>query len=199
MSHKVLRNIEMDLSVSSINNAIKQVREVQAELRMKCLDLVRELATKGMEIAKMQVVSLDAVDTGDLERSIEVLFFPEERCGYVVAGVPYAVYVEYGTGTVGAATPHPGRSESGVGAVTSQGGRNGKSTHAHLGYGESYYSNPLTGETSRTGSDIGWVYMNRNGEFFWTRGYPSRPFMYNTLKMLEELAPSMAGDMFSQM
>lgn len=195
MSYKVLRNIEMDLSASSINNAIKQVKEVQAELQRKCLDLVRELATKGMEIAKMQVVSLDAVDTGDLERSIEALFFPEKRCGYVVAGVPYAVYVEYGTGVVGAATPHPGIGEGADGTVVSQ---HGRSSHAHLGYGQTF-AGTADGSTKSTDSNLGWVYMDRHGLFHWTRGYPSRPFMYNTLKMLEELAPDMAGDLFAQM
>ena len=46
----------------------------------------------------------------------------------------------------------------------------------------------------------GWVYRSdKDGKFHWTAGFISRPFMYNTLRWLEEAAPEKAGEMFTQM
>lgn len=197
MSYKVLKSIDMDLSVQSINHAIREVIALRDELQRKCLELVRVLAQEGVEIAKMQVISMEAVDTAELEHSIDAVFFPNERCGVVYAGAPYAVYVEYGTGVVGAANPHPGIGEGNLGGTVSAGGKNGDVTHAHMGYGRSFAYDPESGGTKATNSSMGWVYQDRNGQFFFTMGYPSRPFMYNTLRWLEEHAPERASEILT--
>lgn len=196
MSYKILRHIDMTLDKSSITNAINQIKQFRRELEAKCLELVKELAKEGVNIAKMQVVSMDAVDTGELERSIDAVFFPQERCGVVVADTAYAVYVEYGTGVVGAANPHP--EASGAIAIVSKAGKNGDKANAHAGYGRSFTTGE-NGNTTSTNSSMGWVYRGKDGKFHWTMGMPSRPFMYNTLRWLEEMAPEKAGEMFSQM
>jgi hypothetical protein len=194
MSYKVLKSIDMDLSAQSINRAIREIQAFRDELRRKCLELVRVLAQEGVEIAKMQVISMEAVDTAELEHSIDAVFFPNERCGVVYAGAPYAVYVEYGTGVVGAANPHPG---GGIGGTVSSGGKSGNVTHAHMGYGRSFSYDNESGGTKATNSSMGWVYMDRNGQFFFTMGYPARPFMYNTLRWLEEHAPDRASEILT--
>ena len=187
-------------SVSSIDNAIKQVNEVREFLERTCLELVRVLTEEGMKIAKMQVVSLDAFDTGDLEKSIGGMFLPEYGVGYVIAGAPYAVYVEYGTGAVGASSPHPGIGDgANAGASASSRSVGDGNEHEHMGYARTFSVDESTGERKTTNSGIGWIYMDKHGNFYWTRGYPARPFMYNTLKMLEEMAPDKASDMFAQM
>lgn len=197
MSYKVLKTIDMELSTKSINQAIREVKHFRDELRRKCLELVRVLAQEGVEIAKMQVISMEAVDTTELEHSIDAVFFPGERCGVVFADAPYAVYVEYGTGVVGAANPHPGIREGRIDGTVSLGGKNGDVTHAHMGYGRSFAYDPESGETKSTNSSMGWVYKDRNGQFFFTMGYPSRPFMYNTLRWLEEHAPEKASEILT--
>lgn len=195
MSYKVMKSIEMELTPKSISNAIREIKEFRDELKQKCLELVEVLAKEGVKIAKMQVISMDAVDTTELEKSIDAVFFPSERCGVVFADAPYAVYVEYGTGSVGAANPHPSVSEGGaIGGVASVGGKNRDTTHAHLGYGDSYAYDAASGKTVSTGSGMGWVYKDRYGEFHFTMGYPARPFMYNTLRWLEEHAPEKASE-----
>ena len=168
MSRKILKSIHMELSTQSINNAIREIREFRRQLRETCLELVEELTMEGAEIAKMQVASMEAVDTGELEQSIQGLFFPSERCGFVIAECPYAIYVEYGTGIVGEANPHPEAAGN--------------------------------WDYDVNGHDIqGWVYKSdKDGKFHWTVGYISRPFMYNTLRWLEEAAPNRMSDKLAQ-
>ena len=167
MSYKVLKSIDMELSTQSIKHAIQEIKVVRDELKAKCWELVKALTMEGAEVAKMQVVSLEAFDTGVLEQSIQGLFFPSERCGFVIAGAPYAIYVEYGTGIVGKASPHPEAE-----------GNYDYDVHQH--------------------GALGWVYRSdKDGKFHWTAGYVSRPFMYNTLRWLEEAAPERASEILT--
>ena len=168
MSYKVLKSISMDLSTKSINAAIREIKSFQLQLKETCFELVRALTMEGAEIAKMQVASMDAVFTGELEQSIKGMFFPGERCGFVIADCPYAIYVEYGTGIVGASSPHPEAT--------------GNWDYDVNGHGLK-----------------GWIYRSdTDGEFHWTMGYVSRPFMLNTLRWLEEAAPERMSEMLSQ-
>lgn len=167
MSYRVLKSIDMDLSTKSINQAIREIRLFRNELKQKCWELVEALTMEGAEIAKMQVASLEAVYTGELEQSIKGMFFPSERCGFVIAEAPYAIYVEYGTGIVGKNDPHPEAD-----------GNYDYDVHQH--------------------GVQGWVYKNDNdGKFHWTKGFISRPFMYNTLRWLEEAAPERASEILT--
>lgn len=169
MSRKILKTINMELSTQSINRAIWEIRQFRTQLRQTCWELVQALAMEGAEIAKMQVASMEAVDTGQLEQSIQGLFFPSERIGYVIADCPYAIYVEYGTGIVGESEPHPEAAEQWAYDVKGHGVE-------------------------------GWVYKSdKDGKFHWTMGYMSRPFMYNTLRWLEEAAPNRMSEMLDQM
>ena len=171
MSQKLLKNIEFELSKNDINRAIREVRHFQEELQRQCLELVRALTETGTEVAKMQVASMDAVDTGELENDIAGVFFPEERIGVVFSPTPHALFVEYGTGIVGAGT-YPSDGE------TPQGWE----------YDYNHHGN------------AGWVYKNKNdGKFYWTRGYIARPFMLNTLRWLEEHAETEAGKIWAEM
>lgn len=46
----------------------------------------------------------------------------------------------------------------------------------------------------------GWVYMSdRDGKFHWTAGMPSRPFMYNTYRELENKVQSVASEVFARL
>ena len=167
MSYKVLKSIDMELSTQSIRQAIREVKAFRDELKAKCMELVEALTMEGAEIAKMQVISMEAFDTGELVQSIQGMFFPGERCGFVIAEAPYAIYVEYGTGIVGEASPHPEAE-----------GKYDYDVHRH--------------------GAAGWVYRSdRDGKYHWTAGYVSRPFMYNTLRWLEEHAPEKASEILT--
>lgn len=102
-----MRKISFGLSVKEINRAIREVEKYKAELNSKISLLIEALTDYGVEIAKVQVRQLGAWYTGELESSISGYFSPSTGVGIIKAGAPYAVYVEFGTGVVGAGSPHP--------------------------------------------------------------------------------------------
>ena len=77
--------------------------------------------------------------------------------GYVKCKCGYAVYVEFGTGVVGSRKPHPDISIAGW-------------KYDVNGHGE-----------------LGWWYRGKDGTLYWTKGFESRPFMYNTAQQLRTL------------
>lgn len=185
MSYKILKTIEMDLTRSSINRAIREIQHLKTELENALSQLVSRLMDEGVEVAKMQVVSMDAFDTGELEGSIHRGdFLPDKGIGYIVAGAPYAVFVEYGTGMPGRGSPHPGIND------------------------EDWTNPVVAGDHGKVYNDYnsqhhgwkGWTYISdKDGKKHWTVGYVSRPFMYNTLRWLEDAAPERASELFAQM
>lgn len=165
MGYKTIGSIEMTLDSASIANAISQIKHIQKQLVEAMNDLIERLAEEGVKIAKAEVVAMDAVETGELERTIDGYFDPISRIGYVYAASPHAFYVEYGTGIIGAENQHPEP-------------------------GRAAWQYDVNGH-----GDEGWWYPSENGWYVpkggngiklaWTRGMPSRPFMFNTLNMLE--------------
>lgn len=77
--------------------------------------------------------------------------------GIVVADSKHAAFVEFGTGIVGADNPHP--------EVAIAGWRYDTNEHGVLG----------------------WWYEGKDGKAKWTKGMPSRPYMYQTAQMLRQL------------
>ena len=162
MARKVYR---MDvLSISSIENLKKQLEEYKKSLNTKCEILVSRLAELGVEVAKASIVDLDAVFTGELYGSIsynKVSNDGKRVIFAVVADSEHAIYVEMGTGIVGAESPYPGN----LPAVYAQ------------------------GKTIRQLADgrYGWFY-ERDGKWYFTEGMPSRPFMYfATMEMYNQV------------
>lgn len=185
MSYRLNRTVDITLDKRSLSHAIKEVRDYQRQMVEAMNALIRELADQGAQVAKMRVASFDAVDSGALEHSIYGYFDSGSRIGYVIAGAAHAFYVEYGTGVVGAASPHPE-----AGAV-----------------GWEYAVGP-TIHTTKDGR-TGWFYNKGSDSLFsdpdfsggqgwrFTEGQPSRPFMYNTFVWLEEAAEALGRRIFS--
>lgn len=162
------KKITMNLSVSSIQNAIKEIRQYQSDLNRKCEELAHRLADEGVIIAKMEIMSFPAVCTGELLESIS------DKPGAVITngsqwviytGCPWAKYVEFGTGIVGQNNPHP---EPGL---------------ANWKYDINQHG------------EAGWFYF-KDGEWHWTKGMPSRPFMYETRMELATKVAKIARDVF---
>lgn len=102
------RTIHIDLSVNySIDAAIGEMDRLIADIRRRTGQLVERLTREGADIARTQVVLLNAVYTGDLLNSIEGFYDPASNVGIISANTPYAIYVEHGTGIVGRSNPHP--------------------------------------------------------------------------------------------
>ena len=163
------KTIDFELTAKSINKAVKEIGQFEKQLREICNDLIRELTEQGAVIAKMNVMSLNAVYTGALEESIKGVFYPEQRMGMIFTDVPYAMFVEYGTGIYGEQFPHPEAETAGW-------------EYDVNGHGTS-----------------GWWYLgNFDGtwKLKWTMGMPSRPFMYNTLRWLQDNVDRIAEGKF---
>ena len=86
--------------------------------------------------------------------------------GYVFSSAPHSAFCEFGTGIRGAESPHP---EPGL---------------ANWKY-----------DTNSHGEE-GWWYMGDDGEWHWTAGMPSRPYMYNTAQQLKEQVLPLAKEVF---
>ena len=162
------RVISFGLNEKDLNRAIRELEEYRKEFLRKCNELVRQLTEHGEEIAKLEVVQLGAFDTGNLHESIHGYFDPDSRVGFIKAECWYAVYVEYGTGIKGFNEGrHPAYMEHGW-----------------------YYDKNHHGEA-------GWTYFSvRDGRFHHTTGKVSKPFMYNTFRILQQQAHNYAQTVF---
>ena len=165
------------LSQSSIQNAIKQLRAYQDSLTYKCQMVAQKLAEKGVEIARVQIADLDAVFTSELLSSIHSEYEGSTKGGgvwAVVAGTDHALMVEFGTGIVGKQSPYPGELPDGV------------------------TWNYASGKTIRQLADgrYGWFYPCDDGNWYFTEGMPSRPFMYYTSLQLMKLVEKTVKEVF---
>ena len=175
---RTLKTISMTLDPKSVLKAAKEVEDCITLVRNAINRLIQTLTERGAEIAKMQVASFDAVDSGELYGSIYGYFDEASRIGYVIAGAPHAFYVEYGTGTVGAGSPHPEAAEAGW----------------QYAVGESIFitKDGRTGWFYNENSDG--VFSAEGGGWHFTMGQPARPFMYNTFIWLQEAAEALGRE-----
>ena len=165
----------INVSLSGLNKFKRDIQNYKTNiLQRKAELLVKRLAEKGVEIAKSNITNLDAVFTGELLSSIKA-----EKGGgtkgtaifYVVADSEHAIYVEIGTGIVGASKPYPGK----LPVIYAQ----GKTIH------------------KTQNGKYGWFYQDKNGDWHFTEGMPSRPFMYETSLELMQLVVTTAKEVFA--
>ena len=164
------KRIDFELSTQSINNAIRELNKFRKQLRSWMDALMRKLVEDGVVVCKMNVMHMNAVYTGALEDSIQGIFFAEEKMGIIYTDVPYAIFVEYGTGIVGEGT---------------------NASPLPPGYKHDYHNH---------GNKGWWYFLETDGvnQFRWTKGMVARPYMYETLRWLEENAEQIAGSISMQ-
>lgn len=160
------------LSIKSIDKLKKAIVDYENDLQAKLVLFCERLSHYGVEAAQANVVNLDAVFSGDLFRSIynEQQYATKDTVVFIVAtNSEHAVYVEMGTGMVGAENPYPGK----LPAVYAQ------------------------GKTIRQLADgrYGWFY-NKNGQWYFTEGMPSRPFMWFASMDMQEQVVRIAREVF---
>ena len=160
--------IRFSLDQKDISRAIRELKQFKKEFLVKCNQLVKELTDYGVDVAKVEVTQLDAVYSGELRNGIEGYFNPSTGVGIISTG--NTLYAMY--------------VEFGTGVVGSQ------SPHPNpQGY---IYDINAHG-------DEGWVYFNDDiGDFRWTKGFKSRPFMYNTARQLEKDCEKIAREVFGK-
>ena len=171
------KRLKSDLSISGIRQLQKDIEKYQNSIEYKAKLLAENLADMGVEIARVKISSLDAIFTGELIQSVHTEYKSSIRGGAifcVVADSDHAVFVEFGTGVVGQKKPYPHPFPKGV--------------------SWEYAS----GKTIRQLSDgrYGWFYKGDNGQWYFTEGMESRPFMYETSLELEKKVVSVAKRVF---
>ena len=176
MAKKVFK---ADLSISSISELKNQLIAYKSDfLQVKLEELLQKISEKGVEIARANITQLDAIFTGELINSIQVkkgstsfgsaIFF-------IVADSKHAAFVEFGTGQLGLEGGYPYPFPNGV-----QWEYNTGSTIFEIEPGQ-----------------YGWFY-NRDGQWYFTQGMPSRPFMHETSIELAMEVNKIAKEVFGR-
>lgn len=169
-----MKHIKFGLDTHEINRAIKELQEYKEEIKEKSRQLVKALIDEGLVILRAKILEMNINDTGNLYNSVDGYYSPSLNAGVIRVNCEYAVFVEFGTGTVGQKSPYPG------------------DAMAELGYkycGGTHYFTTKDGR-------IGWIYPTDDGEFRFTEGLPSRPFMYETAKELEKALDKKIKEVF---
>lgn len=182
MGQIILKNIEFTLDAKSIDKAIKEVNDLKNVLSVALSKLAERLTEDGQEMVRMTIAEMDAVDTGYMMAdSIIGHYGPETHTGVIYSDAPYAIYVEFGTGYVGAVSEkHP--------------------MHDTVGWEHDINSHGPEGWWYESGR--GW-WTPKKGRYAgktmaWTAGMPARPFMYETLRELEIKAEKEGGRIIAE-
>ena len=170
-----MRTIKVKLSPQSVMDAIKEINEYKAEVERKSRVLVERLVDYGAAIARVKIISLDAVDTGELLSGVDGYYSPTLNVGFVRVTSDHVAFVEFGTGVKGQENQHENDEYL---------------SKASWGY--------ATGQKIFTTKDgrIGWIYPTDDGGFRFTEGMKSRPFMYETALELQREFPRIVKEVF---
>ena len=152
MSEKISINV---FSRSSIQNA----KELLMEKADKIDGGTRETVKKLTQIGYEYMMTIVKVDSGELAESISWEYDEQTNTGRIEVGSAYAIFVEYGTGIVGATgKKHP---EPAPGWKCDA-----------KGHGEK-----------------GWTYFDaKQNRFRWTKGQPASAFVYRTREYMKSQA-----------
>ena len=162
------KKISFGLSVCEIKTAQKQLRDYQREITRKCEELAHRLADEGVVLAKVKLTQFPAIDSGELLNSIM-----DEPGAVMTNGATWIIY----TGC-----DHAAFVEFGFGL------RGNENPHPDPSIGNWKYDIHEHGST-------GWWY-NKDGEWHWSGGQPSKPFMFETGRDLRLLIPKIAKGIF---
>ena len=168
-------------NTKSIENAIAEVkgRKQYTETRIRLI--AQRLSDRGREIAESKCAQYTH-GTGQLANSVEVWTEYADGCfrTFVKLNTPYAAYVEFGTGIVGAEDPHPRAQARGWEYDTGGYGEEGWFYPYNDARNHKYRVNPETGKLQP-----------------WTAGEPAKPIMYETLDQLRREFHMIAREVFS--
>lgn len=162
------RIIKATLSQSGLQQALREVEQYKQEIINKTKILAQRLADEGVTLAKVKIMEYPAVYTGELLNSIM-----DEPGALISNGSQWIIY----TGC-----PWAKFVEFGTGIVGSE------NPHPDTNIANWKY------DVNEHG-DAGWHYY-KDGEWHWTKGMPSRPFMYETARDLANTIPKIASQVF---
>lgn len=154
-----MQKYKVNLSAKSFRKLAKDIRDYRNGLQDKCEEFAYRMAEEGVEIAQMKILGFDAVMTGALLNSMNL------EAGDIVSNcATYYVYTDCDWASF---------VEFGTGVIGSE------NPHPETGLANWKYDVNNHGES-------GWWYFN-DGEWHWTKGMPSRPFMCETGQELRDM------------
>lgn len=158
-----------DLSVKGIEKLKEELINYRDNTLQKKLDLfVERLALEGVIIAKTKIAEKDAVYTGELYKSMNL-----KRGDAIYNGSQWIIYTDCEWATY---------VEFGTGIIGME------NPHPNPSLAAWKYDVNEHGEK-------GWFYF-KDGEWHWTKGLPSRPFMYETARDLPATVTRIAKEVF---
>ena len=161
--------ISFGLDSESISKALKEIKAYQKKVENAGPELVKRLTEEGTQQAKEMAMYMNVYDSGELVNGIQSRFVGafgvETAKGYVESTAPHSKFCEFGTGVVGKDSPHPNQ---------------------NLIPGWKYDVNEH--------GEAGWWYWGDDGQWHWTKGMPSRPYMYDTATILKQSVPYVAEE-----
>ena len=164
----------INVSIKNLGNFSKAIENYVNDITKKLELMLKKLTDQGVDIAKAYIDDYDAIFTGELRDGISSEKLPGDKNNIVFvvkATSEHAIFVEMGTGKVGAAYPYPGK----LPAMYAQG------THIF---------------ETKSGR-YGWIYYNEEwNQYVFTEGMISRPFMYETSLELQSLVLDVAREVF---
>lgn len=167
------KQIKVELSVESIDRAIKEIQAERRRQEKAILELIDKMVAVGEDYA---INAVGHVDTGETLASITG--YRNGNKGVIVAGGA-AVWLEFGTGTLKNHYQHPPAQGENANKIV----RWGK-------YGDGY------GDGSKYPE--GWWYKDESGQSHHTKGIEANMFMWRTAQRLQELFPKMAKEVFEK-
>ena len=170
-----MKTIRVKLSPEGVADAIKELNDYKKEVEAKARLLVGRLTDMGADLARVKIINMGAVYSGELLSGVSGYYSPSLNVGFVKVTNDHAAFVEFGTGVVGQASPHPNAEYL---------------ARAAWGY--------ATGPKIFTTKDgrVGWIYPTDDGGYRFTEGMVSRPFMYETALELQRQFPLIAKEVF---
>jgi hypothetical protein len=138
----------------SIERAINKLKSYQIGIGEALENHIKELTEKGFEY----MISIVKIESGELKNSISWEYDKINQKGTIKVGAEYAIFVEYGTGIVGANNPHPEMKE---------GWKYDVNSHGMHGW---------------------WYFDEKQNRYRWTRGQKANAFVYKTAEYIKNLA-----------
>ena len=169
--------IRIDLNEKNgIAKGIRKLETYKKRVENNTRLLVQRLTDYGAEIVRIKIVNMGAYYSGELFSGVNGYYSPSLNAGFVKVTSDHVAFVEFGTGVVGQNSPH----------------KNGE----YLSLAAWKYASGTKIFTTKNGR-VGWIYPTDNGEFRFTEGMVSRPFMYETALELENSFGKLAREVFS--
>ena len=169
--------IKIDLNKKGgLENGIKDLEAYKKRVQEKTSLLVQKLTDYGVEIVRIKIVNMGAYYSGELLSGVSGYYSPSLNAGFVKVTSDHVAFVEFGTGVKGQNNPH----------------KNGE----YLSLAAWNYASGAKIFTTQDGR-IGWIYPTDDGEFRFTEGMESRPFMYETALELQRDLNRITREVFS--